>query len=232
MEPKPKKKMTITEKAKFMEERDDNKNYYDQFDRNSILYHEGCETPVPLGGKNVPESMPGMYPEGFDPNAPLPKDYSLDDPLCIDLKDAMASCRQFKKMWTKVADAFVSRRIKIAKAGRDDVKLMSKAIRKQLNDLKEFEEEKKQNETFTGYEAEQDQTLQFIDDCAQKTDLKLVDDIKKSVTKLTRQIFKVQQGCMQAMKARKKVLKEENEGKEEEKTEAVVEEGAEGEKAE
>lgn len=69
----PKRPMTLTEKAKFMEERDDNKNYYDQFDRNSILYHEGSEQLVPLGGQNIPQSMPNMYPEDYDPHAPPPK---------------------------------------------------------------------------------------------------------------------------------------------------------------
>lgn len=69
----PKKRMTITEKAAFMEERDDNKNYYDQFDRNSILYHEGCEQPVPIGGQNIPASMNSAYPVGYDPDAPPPK---------------------------------------------------------------------------------------------------------------------------------------------------------------
>ena len=68
-----KRPMTLTEKAQYMEDRDDNKNFYDQFDRNSILYHEGCEKPVPIGGQNIPNSMPNMYPEGFDPNAPPPK---------------------------------------------------------------------------------------------------------------------------------------------------------------
>jgi hypothetical protein len=73
----PKRPMTLTEKAAFMEDRDDNKNFYDQFDRNSILYHEGFNVPVPIGEnwdvKRVPESMPNMYPEGFDPNAPVAK---------------------------------------------------------------------------------------------------------------------------------------------------------------
>jgi hypothetical protein len=72
-DPPKKRPMTLTEKAQFMEERDDNKNFYDQFDRSSILYHEGCEKAVPLGGNAIPNSMPNMYPEGFDPNAPPPK---------------------------------------------------------------------------------------------------------------------------------------------------------------
>lgn len=56
-----------------MEDRDDNKNFYDQFDRSSILYHEGSEQPVPMGGVNIPQSMPTMFPDGFDPNAPPAK---------------------------------------------------------------------------------------------------------------------------------------------------------------
>lgn len=60
-----------------MEDRDDNKNFYDQFDRSSILYHEGSEQPVPFDCVKVPESMPTMFPDGFDPNAPPTKVISI-----------------------------------------------------------------------------------------------------------------------------------------------------------
>lgn len=47
-----------------------------QFDPHSESFHGGLTTPVPLNGDRVPESMPSMYPEGYDPNsAPEPVDY-------------------------------------------------------------------------------------------------------------------------------------------------------------
>ena len=39
-----------------------------QFDPNSPEFHGGSTVPVPTGGDRVPESMPSMYPEGYDPN--------------------------------------------------------------------------------------------------------------------------------------------------------------------
>lgn len=211
-----KKKLTLTEKAQFMEERDDNKNFYDQFDRESILYHEGCETQVPLGGKNLPQSMPAMYPEGFDPNAPPPKDYSADDVRCQEIKVAIASFRDFKKKWTKVADSFVSRKLQIAKKGKEgEVRLMSKKIRTQINDLKAWEEEQRQSELFVGYEEQQEKVVAFINEMAPKKDLKLVDDLKVVVKELTRLIFKRQNECMTLLKERKKELIALNEGVEE-----------------
>jgi hypothetical protein len=39
-----------------------------QFDPNSASYHGGIQTVVPTGGDRVPESMPTMYPEGYNPN--------------------------------------------------------------------------------------------------------------------------------------------------------------------
>ena len=41
-----------------------------QFDPSSASYHAGNQTIVPTGGDRVPESMPNMYPEGYDPNQP------------------------------------------------------------------------------------------------------------------------------------------------------------------
>ena len=200
------KKMTITEKAQFMEDRDDNKNFYDQFDRESPLYHQGCETPVPLGGQKFPNSMPGAYPEGFDPNAPVAPDPSESDPLCINLKAAMTGYREFKKKWTKVADAFVARRIAIKKANKTGIKLMSKKIRTQLNELKAFEEGLQANEHFGGYEAEQEEVVNYIEEVRAETNLDLIDEIKKKVTNLTRALFKLQNGCLKQVKERKKEL--------------------------
>lgn len=61
----------------------------------------------------------------------------------------------FKKKWTKVADAFVSRKLGIQRAKKEDVKLMSKKIRTQINDLAAWEAETKgANTHFTGYEEE------------------------------------------------------------------------------
>ena len=39
-----------------------------QFDPNSASFHGGSQTVVPTGGDSVPESMPTMYPEGYNPN--------------------------------------------------------------------------------------------------------------------------------------------------------------------
>lgn len=217
------KKKTITEKAQYMEDRDDNKNFYDQFDRESPLYHEGSEIPVPLGGKNIPTTMPEMYPEGFDPNAPPPKDYSEDDPECQNIKAAIASYRDFKKLWTKIADAFVSRKIFISKKGKTgEVKLMSKKIRTQITELKQWEEEQRKNNLFNGYEEDQEKVENFINEIASQTELKLVDDLKKMVKDLTRLIFKRQNDCMGLLKTRKKELIAMNEGKQ------VIEGGEEG----
>ena len=41
-----------------------------QFDPNSESYHKGLNVPVPLNGQKIPESMPSVYPEGFDHNQP------------------------------------------------------------------------------------------------------------------------------------------------------------------
>jgi hypothetical protein len=39
-----------------------------QFDPTSETFHGGSNMPVPLNGDRIPESMPGMYPEGYDPS--------------------------------------------------------------------------------------------------------------------------------------------------------------------
>lgn len=41
-----------------------------QFDPNHPGYHGGPQVVVPTGGDRVPDSMPTMYPEGFNPNQP------------------------------------------------------------------------------------------------------------------------------------------------------------------
>ena len=36
--------------------------FADQFDRNSEYFHHGLQTPVPVGGARIPETMPTVYP--------------------------------------------------------------------------------------------------------------------------------------------------------------------------
>lgn len=47
-----------------------------QFDPASPDYHRGLQVVVPTGGDRVPDSMPTMYPEGYDPSKQSePADY-------------------------------------------------------------------------------------------------------------------------------------------------------------
>jgi hypothetical protein len=43
-------------------------SFRNQFDPTSPDYHHGVLKPVPLGGDRVPETMPTMYPENYDPS--------------------------------------------------------------------------------------------------------------------------------------------------------------------
>ena len=47
-----------------------NEQFRKQFDPSDPNYHGGVQTAVPTGGNRIPENMPGMYPEGYDPNQP------------------------------------------------------------------------------------------------------------------------------------------------------------------
>jgi hypothetical protein len=50
-----------------------------QFDPSYPGFHGGSQAIVPTGGDRVPESMPTMYPEGFNPNqAEQPIDYGAE----------------------------------------------------------------------------------------------------------------------------------------------------------
>lgn len=91
---------------------------------------------------------------------------------------------------------------------------MSKKIRTLINDLATWEEEAKANPYFKGYEEEQTVVLEFIETIAKETDLKLVDDLKKKVTNLTRLVFKISQECLKKFKERKKILEAEGKAKE------------------
>lgn len=51
----------ITDMARDMAE--SSEAFEDQFNPNSIHFHKGLPTPVPIGGARVPESMPTAYPE-------------------------------------------------------------------------------------------------------------------------------------------------------------------------
>lgn len=41
-----------------------------QFDPSSASFHGGIHVVVPTGGDRIPESMPTVYPQGFDPTKP------------------------------------------------------------------------------------------------------------------------------------------------------------------
>lgn len=200
-----KKILTQAEKNELMEERDDNKNFYDQFDRESPLFHNGDTTPVPIGGQKVPQTMPQAYPEGFDPNAPLPEDPSEKDPKCQVLKVGITSFGDYKKAWAKISDLFVARELAIKKAKKEgEAKLMTKKIRAQINGLKDLEKEFRENEHFRGYEELQNETYKFIETMG--TDVEKVKVMKPTVTKFTRHLFKLQKDCMTLLKERKKEL--------------------------
>lgn len=42
--------------------------FRNQFDPASGSFHGGPQTVVPTGGNRIPDSMPTVYPEGFDPS--------------------------------------------------------------------------------------------------------------------------------------------------------------------
>ena len=93
------------------EDRDDNKNFYDQFDRESPLFHGGDKTPVPYGEglQKLPESMPTEHPKDFNSEEAIKPDPHNLDPVIINLSTAMAGFRDYKKHWSKVADTLVIR---------------------------------------------------------------------------------------------------------------------------
>lgn len=60
-----------------------------------------------------------------------------------------------------------------------------------------------------GYETEQAAVLEYIEVIGKQTSLDLVDELKKKVTNLTRNLFKISQDCLKLFKDRKKVLEQE-----------------------
>lgn len=56
----------LSEVAKALAESE--QQFVKQFDRDSLMFHNGDPTPVPVGGYRVPNSMPTEYPVDFDPS--------------------------------------------------------------------------------------------------------------------------------------------------------------------
>lgn len=192
-----------------MEDRDDNKNFYDQFDRSSPFFHNGFAEPVPYNDIKVPKSMPNEFPEGFDPNAPVEVDPLDSHPEVVHIAQAMGFFREFKKLWGKIADSFVHRGQQIEKSGEKDVKIMSKKLREELNASEAFEKQCQSNNLFVGYEDGKKAAMKYIEDMGAGTDFKLAkEDAKLEITKFTRIIFKCQNDCMKLIKDKKKALKE------------------------
>lgn len=193
-----------------LEDRDDNKNFYDQFDRESPLFHGGITTPVPIGGKNIPPTMNCAYPEGFDPNAPVSEDKSATDPDCILLKKTISDLKTYKKKWTQIVDSFCKRRTQVDTKELQDVKVMTKKLREQINAAKAFEAECQEgNKFFSGYESEQEAFLNYIESLgkisAGEKEHKIA-LIKLELQKFTRVVFKQSTESMKLYKDRKKVV--------------------------
>lgn len=190
-----------------MEDRDDNKNFYDQFDRQSPLYHGGDETPVPFKDeKSLPKSMPSEYPEGFDPNAPPKPDPANDDPEVKSLAEAMGFFRDFKKCWSKVADALVARGQLLLKT-EEKATFVDEKVKKEIKAADEFEEKCKKNPNFTGFDDAKAKVVTFIDNIGEDVK-KGKEDSKVEITAFTRLLFKLQNEMMSKIKLRKKALKE------------------------
>lgn len=204
-EPKPYKRMEF-------EDRDDNKNFYDQFDRESPLFHGGLMTPVPYGEgiQQVPKSMPTEFPDGFDPEKAAQPDPANSDPQVVQFTEAMGGFRDFKKIWSKVADLFVARGQGFEKDGHKEGQApeayVDSKIRDEIAKAAAFEATLSANPHFVGYQDGQNKLLAWVETVG--TDLKKGrEDSKTEITTFTRLLFKLQNECMAKIKDRKKQLK-------------------------
>lgn len=201
-----------------MEDRDDNKNFYDQFDRESPLFHAGNDTPVPYGEgiQKLPETMPTEFPEGFDPAEAAKPDPANSDPRVIDLTASMSAFREYKKLWAKVADAFVTRGQILEKTGKTDQEYVNNKIRAEIAIAEEFANQHAENKEFTGFEDQRKKLFAYIEGIG-KDQKKGKEDIKPEITTFTRLIFKLQNQMMANIKTRKKEIKAEEDKKAEQK---------------
>lgn len=204
-EPKPYKRMEF-------EDRDDNKNFYDQFDRESPLYHGGLATPVPYGEgiQGLPKSMPTEHPEGFDPEKAAQPDPANSDPIVVQITEAMGGFRDYKKIWSKVADIFVARGQGFEKDGHKEGQApepyVNSKIRDEIAKAATFEAGFAHNTSFSGYTEAKNKLLAWVETVG--TDLKKGrEDSKTEITTFTRLLFKLQNECMTKIKERKKQLK-------------------------
>ena len=188
-----------------MEDRDDNKNFYDQFDRQSPLFHHGDPTPVPYGHQKVPKTMPNEFPEGFDPEKANAPDPANSDPVVIHLSEAMGAFRDYKKHWSKVADTFVARGQHLEKAGVTTEPFVDAKLREEIKIAEEFGKKFEKNTEFKGFEEAKKKLLEFIEKIG--TDVKKgKEDSKVEITNFTRVLFKLQNEMMAKIKLRKKEI--------------------------
>lgn len=192
-----------------MEDRDDNKNFYDQFDRESPLFHCGDTTPVPYGEgiQKLPVTMPTEFPEGFDPSQPPQEDPANSDPQVVAFTESMAAFRDYKKLWAKVADAFVTRGQQLDKSGKTEEVYVHDKIKAEITVAEDFAKKHADNKEFTGFEDQRKKLFNFIEGIG--TDQKKgKEDIKTEITTFTRLLFKLQNQMMANIKTRKKQLKD------------------------
>lgn len=190
-----------------MEDRDDNKNFYDQFDRQSPLFHGGDATPVPygLGVQKIPTTMPTEFPEGYDPEKATQPDPANSDPMVVALSASMGAFRDYKKLWAKVADAFVVRGQNLEKGGITDEEFVDQRIRDEIKIAEDFAAKFADNKEFTGFEDLRKKLMEFIEKIG-KDQKKGREDSKTEITAYTRLLFKLQNEMMAKIKARKKDL--------------------------
>lgn len=191
-----------------MEDRDDNKNFYDQFDRQSPLFHGGDPTPVPFGVQKVPISMPTEFPEGFDPEKAAQPDPANSDPQVIALSASMGAFRDYKKLWSKVADAFVVRGQNLEKGGITEEDYVDQRIRDEIKIAEDFAHQFEDNKEFKGFEDLRKKLMEFIEGIG-KDQKKGKEESKTEITNYTRLLFKLQNEMMAKIKARKKELAKE-----------------------
>jgi hypothetical protein len=191
-----------------MEDRDDNKNFYDQFDRKSPLFHHGDPTPVPYGQQKVPSTMPSEFPEGFDPEQATKPDPHNSDPVVVNLTAAMGAFRDYKKHWSKVADVFVVRGQQLEKKASEGAApetFVTDKLREEIKVAEDFAKGFSSNAEFKGFEDAHKKLLDFIEKIG--TDIKKgKEDSKVEITTFTRQLFKLQNEMMAKIKQRKKDL--------------------------
>ena len=192
----------------------EDRNFADEFDKESPFYHGGDETPVPFDMMKIPETMATVYPDEWGRlQQLLEASRDTKDDMCFEIETASCGIRQLKHAWGMAADSILLRITQLEAAEKTKAKpstkqptLLTPKIKELLNACESAEKAWTANAYFVGFQSETAKAMEYLTSLDSQDRKSAKREVKKRCEKLAKLFVALQGQLMEKLKERKHLL--------------------------